>query len=203
MAETDFFEQIKLFLPKYLTPAQTAELFSELSKFPENMSFYLSHSAWQDELLQGDGWHGFVAINFESGERRSVAGMVISNSCDIFPGNVRDLPINVLFSPLIEVSRLVERLRAGGKESGPIADMMAGVRKQRVTQMFYLPEYSGVWSESVVLLDNIHAHPLQHFLTSTRRKLFTLTQYAFYLFLMKLSIHLSRFQEDVQRFDGP
>ena len=164
MAEADFFEQIKLFLPKYLTPEKTAELFFELSKFPDNMSFYLGNPAWKDELLQGDGWHGFIAINFDSGERKSVAGMVISNSCDIYPGNVRDLPVNVLFSPLIEVSKLVERLQASGKQPGPISDMMAGVRKQRVTQMFYLPECPGTWPESVILLDNIHAHPLQQFL---------------------------------------
>ena len=182
MADADFFEQIKLFLPKYLTPAQTSELFSELSKFPDNMSFYLGNPAWKEELLQGDGWHGFIAINFETGDRRSIAGIVISNSCDIFPENVRDLPVNVLFSPIVELSRLVDRLRAGGKELN--ADMMAGVRKQRVTQMFYLPEYPGVWPESVVLLDNIHTHPLQHFLASKPRKLFTLTQYAFYLFLI-------------------
>ena len=45
MAETDFFEQIKLFLPKYLTPEKTVELFTELSKFPDNMSFYLGNPA--------------------------------------------------------------------------------------------------------------------------------------------------------------
>lgn len=77
MADAEFFDQIKLFLPKYLTPHQTKDLFSELSNFPNTTSFYLSGSSWGEQLLQGDGWHGFVAINFATGERKAVAGIIL------------------------------------------------------------------------------------------------------------------------------
>ena len=34
--DREIFEQIKLFLPKYLTPEQTEELYSELKQFPND-----------------------------------------------------------------------------------------------------------------------------------------------------------------------
>jgi hypothetical protein len=202
MAEADFFEQVKLFLPKYLTPQQKSDLFAELSKFPDNMAFYLSNAIWNDQILQGDGWRGFVAVNFATAERKTVAGVVISNSCDVTDENARDLPVNILFAPLIELTKLVDVLKTGGKSAAQINDILLAIKKQRVTSIFYLPERHGVWPESIILLDNIHAHPLQDFLQAQRTCLFTLNQYAFYLFLMKLSIHFARFQENVQRFDA-
>jgi hypothetical protein len=202
MPDSDFFEQIKLFLPKYLTPDQKHTLFSELSAFPNNQSFYLSNPKWQKELLQGDGWRGFVALNFMTGERKTVSGVVVSNSCDIDSANVRTLAVNVLFSPLIALSRYEAELRDAGKNAQQIAQIFDAIRTQRTTSIFYLPALADVLPESIILLDNIHAQPLEHFLANDRACLFTLNQFAFYLFLIKLSIHFSRFQENVGRFDS-
>lgn len=198
-AESDIFEQIKLFLPKYLTPEQTRELFSELSKFPQNMSFYLYREDLREVLLQGDGWKGFVAINFHTGEHKTVSGVILSNSCDIDVANAANLPANVLFSPLIEMQKYIDRLQAIGKERAQIQNTVISIKEQQVSNIFYLPECPGSIPESLILLDNIHAHPLQDFLAQERQSLFTLNQYAFYLFVIKLSIHFTRFQENVQR----
>lgn len=202
MPDSEFLEQIKLFLPKYLTPEQKEDLFSELAAFPNNRSFYLSSSRWPAEMLQGDGWRGFVAINFVTGERRAVSGVVVSNSCDIDPANVRGLAVNVLFSPLIALSRYAEELRAAGKTGDQIAQTFEAIRRQRTSSIFYLPPLIDVLPESIVVLDNIHAQPLDNFLASDHARLFTLNQFAFYLFLIKLSIHFSRFQEHFARFDS-
>src|SRR5437870_4422628 len=110
MPDAEFFEQIKLFLPKYLTPEESSDLFSELAKFPDNMSFYLSNVELQNQLLQGDGWRGFVVVDFLTGNRKTASGVIVSNSCDVDLANIRDVPVNVLFSPLIELSRYRERL---------------------------------------------------------------------------------------------
>jgi len=202
VADPDLFDQIKLFLPKYLSPDQQHRLFAELSTFPENRTFYLSRSNLLGELLQGDGWRGFVAINFHSGDRRTISGMVISNSCDISPANMGSLPVNIVFAPLIELAKYVERLRGVGKTSEQIENLLRDIRRQRVSSMFFLPECPGVIPECIVLLDDLHAHPLRDFLDREKSALFTLNQYAFYLFLMKLSIHFSRFQEGAERFDS-
>ena len=198
--ETDVFEQIRLFLPKYLTPEQTKELYSELSKFPDNKAFYLFRTDLRDQLLQGDGWQGFIAIDFATGARKTVSGVILSNSCDISSENREDLPVNVLFAPLIGLAKYMDRLREIGKTATQIESIVGNIKKQRVTSLFYVPDCQGSIQESIILLNDIHAHPLQDFLTRDRTSLFTLNQYAFYVFLIKLSIHFSRFQEDIQRF---
>lgn len=198
--EDDVFEQIRVFLPKYLTPEQTRHLYSELQKFPDNRSFYLERADLRDQLLQGDGWRGFVAINFATGERKTVSGVMLSNSCDISPDNPRYFPVNVLFAPLIHLAKLVERLHNAGKTQAQIDSVVGDIRKQRITSIFYLPDHSASIPESVIVLDDIHAHPLTDFIAQERTKLFTLNQYAFYIFLIKLSIHLARFNEGVRRF---
>lgn len=197
---SDVFEQIKLFLPKYLTPAQAKELYTELAAFPEFKQFYLCGSALADELLQGDGWAGLVAINFYSREEKIVNGLVLSNSCDVSLENPRKTPVNLLFAPIISLSRFVERLQSAGQSLMQIENQLTAIRSQRTTSVFFLPKAEGVIEESVVLLDNIHAEPLDYFQNNYKRPLFTLSQHAFYIFIIKLSIHFCRFQEGVQRF---
>ena len=198
--EFDVFEQARLFLPKYLSPEQTRDLYTELSRFPNIDSFYLDREDLRGQLLQGDGWRGFIAINFETGDRKLVSGVIISNSCDIATENSRNIPVNILFAPLINLARYVERLRASGKPEGQIENILNSIRSQKVTSIFYLPGYPGVIDESLILLDDIHAQPLADFLGRERVGLFKLSQTFFYIFIIKLSIHFSRFNEDIQRF---
>jgi len=195
-------DTVRLFLPKYLTPGRAKDLWTELSAFPENRNYYLTSSNLRDDLLQGDGWQGFVVVDFASGTRKSVTGMIISNSCDISLENSRSLHARILFAPLIEVAKLRHRLFLAGRTPEQVDAFLADVRRQRITSIFYLPQYSDVMTESVVLLDDIHSHPSGDFLNAQRTICFRLNQFAFYLFLMKLSIHLCRFQEGVPRFDG-
>ena len=199
MAE-DLFEQIQSFLPKYLTPNEKRELFAELEKFPDNLNFYLLNPLV--DLLQGDGWRGLVTINFETLGKKAISGGILSNSCDIDPKNPRALDTRVLFSPLIRLRGYTDRLKDAGKQGSQVASILLDIRKQRVTNIFCLPSHSGVIEESIILLDDIHGHPLHDFLRQDRSRLFTLNQYAFYILLIKLSIHFSRFQEDVRRFAG-
>jgi hypothetical protein len=200
MPDGDLFEDVKQYLPKYLTPQNTSELFKGLAAFPAKQGpFYWLREAPDDELLQGDGWRGFLALNFQTAERKEVSGIIISNSCDIDPANRHDLPANVLFSPFIELSRYADLLR-GVKTPQQLDDHLTVIRNQRITSIFHFPAESGV-PEGIVMLDTVHTHPLQDFLARQRARLFTLHQVPFYMFVMKLSIHLMRFQENVPRFN--
>ena len=201
--ENDIFEQIRLFLPKYLSAEQQRELFSELAKFPDNFDFYLVREDLREMLLQRDGWRGFVVIDFVTGARKTVSGIVLSNSCDIAIENQRDFPVNILFAPLIALEKYKNSLRSVQKTDTQIDGIIGNIRKQYVTSIFYIPDWPGIMEESIILLDDIHTHPLQDFLQSAERQpIFTLNQYAFYLFLIKLSIHFSRFREGIQRFSS-
>ncbi len=199
MPDSELLEEFKRYLPKYLSSRDARELFAQLSSFPNPTSpFYLDGAALPEEPLQGDGWRGFIAIDFRTAARKSVSGVVISNSCDIDPANRRALGVNVLFSPLIELAKYVELLRQV-KDEPQTEDILRAIRGQRVTSIFYLP--AGAWgAESIALLDTIYAQPLDDFLANDRVRLFTLSMYAFYIFLIKLSIHFTRMQEGVRRF---
>lgn len=192
-----------MLLPKYLVPSQQKELFDGLKSFeeqPEKSNFYLSQDNLHDQLLQGDGWKGLVAINFFTLEKKSVSGMILSNSCDISSDNARSREASVVFSPIIRLSRLRSTLESAGRTASQIDNAFRSMRQQRTTSAFYLPSLPGVMEESVVFLDDLHAHPLNDFASVEKSRAFRLNQVAFYILLMKISIHFSRFQEGIARF---
>jgi hypothetical protein len=198
---TDFsFEEISVFLPKWLSPTEQTGLFSELKRLPSNIAFYDQRHEFDHDALQGDGWRGLVAIDFYSLQKKPVSGVIISNSCDIDTANRRDVSPNVLFAPIIRLSKFADMLASAKRSPEEIADRLDVIRAQRVTSLFYLPKHANVIDESLILLDDIHRHPLQDFARVNRQKLFTMTQTAFYLFLIKLSIHFNRVNERVHRY---
>lgn len=199
MSEADFFEQAKLYLPKYLTPENKEELYSEIRAFPTIKRFYLSDTH-NNEFLQGDGWRGLVAINFDTCEKKPVSGVIVSNSCDIDPRNPTPRDRMVLFCPLISLNKYREVLLGAGKSEDQIQAVLESLRRQEITYAFHLPEKNGEIQESMILLDDVHRHPLRDFLICEKQKRFALGQFAFYLLLVKLSIHFSRFQENLNRF---
>jgi hypothetical protein len=199
----DFFEQIKLFLPKYLSPENTEQLFSELRTFGTDPSFHKNFywtNAPVSDLFQGDGWKGFIAVDFDTTEKKEVSGVILSNSCDIDIRNPRVHENKVLFAPLIRLSGFEQLLRHANKNEQQIGDTILSIRRQMTTYIFYLPEIPGTLEPSIILLDDIRAQPLRSFLETKALRLFALSQYAFYLLLIKLSIHFSRFQEGISRF---
>jgi hypothetical protein len=199
--QTDTFEEFKSFLPKYLNAEQQKSLFEALKEFPQNRNYYLGRQ-YEKELLQGDAWRGFVAINFSNGERRPVNGIVLSNSCDIDLDNPRDGEPNIIFAPLIRIAKFKQLLIDSGKPEIDAENKIEAIRNQRISSIFYLPALPSTLDESMAVLDDLHQHPVSHFHATERTKLFTLNQYAFYIFLFKLSIHFTRFSEKLPRFSS-
>lgn len=198
--QEDLLEIARLFLPKYLTPEQHAEMFTELSKFPHLDQFFLPPGRISESMLQGDGWQGFVYIDFDTCVGQPTTGLVLSNSCDIDPANKPPDLTNVLFSPLISVSRYEKMLRTAGSTDDQVANVLGNIRKQRVTDMFHLPSKPYGPEESIALLGHVHSHPLDRFLRTEKSLVFRLSQSAFWCLLIKLSIHFCRAQEGVARF---
>lgn len=199
MTEADLFQQARIYLPKYLSSEKQRDLWEELKSFPNNRSYYSTEATLAGQLLQGDGWRGFVVIDFHTLEKKVVSGVVVSNSCDIGVENPRALAPNVLFAPLIRLEAYCQLLRDAGQTETQIRSVCESIRKQRVTTIFYLPAHEDVLQDSIVVLHDIHSHPLLDFIATNRSCLFTLNQFAFYLFLMKISIHLTRMQEGMAR----
>jgi hypothetical protein len=198
MTSGDTFEQARLFLPKYLSPTRQKDLWSELRSFPNNRSIYSIRETDHD-ILQGDGWRGFVAIDFQSGERKPVSGVVLSNSCDISPDNEVPLAANVTFVPLIRLDRYDGLLKAAGQTEQQRESVMQAMRRQEITSLMHLPAIQGVMAESVALFTDVRSHPIDDFRLVERSRLFRLSDFGFYLFLLKLSIHFTRMLEGVER----
>ena len=190
-------EQIQEHLPKYLSPKQQKELLDQLRDF-ENRNYYtILHDS---EMLQGDGWTKIEIVDFATGARDKVRGILLSNSCDIALENPREFPPRLVFAPLIPLRAFVDLLTSAGLKPEQIDSKVATIRKQRVTSLFYLPQGGGLDADHIAPLDDLHSIPLEGFLREAERtKLFTLGQMGFYLFLFKLSIHFCRFQEGVVR----
>lgn len=198
MNDGSLVDQIKLFLPKYLSPERQDQLWTELRSFPNNRPFY-STRVQEPELLQGDGWRGFIAIDFQSGERKIVSGLILSNSCDIDAGNRRPLVPSVTFVPIFRLDRYVEQLAAAGQTEQQRVSVVETVKRQEITSLMYLPSVHDAVPESLALFGDARSQPLDHFLAGERSLLFRLSDFGFYLFLFKLSIHFNRIMEGVER----
>jgi hypothetical protein len=190
-------------IPYYLTsdPKQKA-LLAELQALNEgaNKGYItprLSDSNFNN-MLQGDAWRGFQVFSFQSEKLSVVRALVLSNSCDVAPENERALSQNVIFAPMVKLSKVRIRFEERGLQTGQIEQKLQSIRSQATTNVFYLPAESPLEEEYVTFLDDVHSMPvLMH--SRSAEKLFTLSMAGFYLFIFKLSVHFCRLHENVER----
>lgn len=197
------FDDIKIYLPKYLSEGATIGLFKELESFPQNIDsrMYTSRLENEQTIFQGDGISGLWVCDLPSGERKQARVVVLSNTCDVARENKRLLGPRLLYCPIIRFSAYESLLRENEVAEISIENHLAAVRRQEFTSMMYFPENSKLGGEAVALLDRINNCDTQQLDLSQviRDRLFTLGDYGFYLFLLKLSIHFTRIREGVSR----
>jgi hypothetical protein len=198
MTEGIQLEQVRLYLPQYLSPARQQELWSELRAFPNNRSIYSTRNNDPDSL-QGDGWRGFVAIDFHTLDRKTVSGLVLSNSCDLSLANKRTITPNITFVPVVKLERYLAVLQAKGQNDEQRANVATTIRRQEIASLMHLPAIHGQMEESLAIFGDVRSQPLDHFAASNRSLLFRLSDFGFYLFLFKLSIHFTRMLEEIER----
>lgn len=196
-------EALRQQIPYYLTaaPAQKV-LVTELKALIEGAQkgYFIpaGYDGYTAEMLQGDGWRGFQIFSFKSGSVNAARGIVLSNSCDISDENARVLPPNVIFAPIVKLSKLIERFEAHGLDAEKVASRLTDIKAQRVTNIFYLPSDGLLEEDHVALLDDLHSMPVEVH-RQAAEKLFTLSMAGFYIFVFKLSVHFCRLQENVNR----
>jgi hypothetical protein len=184
-------------LPYYLTQGKKEALTQAIRDFP-NCNYYVS--GLDKDLLQGDGWNSVEVVSFQNGERAKIHGIMLSNSCDVDEKNNRDRSPLITFAPLISKNSFVDLLKKIGKSANQIQTKLNAIENQEITSIFYLPKGGMLEQAHLALLDDLHTIPLQHFKqTSERTKLFTFSQVGFYIFIMKVSIHFCRMQEEIDR----
>ena len=197
--------ELELYLPKYLSPATEQNLFRDLSAFPENIDQRLYTTQLQDSYLiyQGDAISDLLVVELPSLNVKSSPCMILSSTCDVDPANQSDAtPSNVVYSPIIKLKAYEKLLTSADVRTGAsLQGHLEGIRRQRVTQIFYLPPCQNMPEEGIVFFDRLVSCPNRMIDRTTLRnsRIFTLSQYGHYLFLFKLSIHFTRVTEKVDR----
>jgi hypothetical protein len=200
--DQDLLEKIRNSLPPYLSAQSKRELLEQLADYTRNRDYY-GIVPGETEPLQGDAWRGLITLDFATAERDSVVGLVISNSCDITAQNQPNPDQQMLFAPVLDLERYAHFLEVAGKTAQQITDTLGDIRGQAIHRLFYLPAMHGVFGESLVALDAIHAQPLSSIDAQRIQRVFSLNTYGWYVLLIKLSIHFTRMTERLERRSLP
>ena len=207
-------ELIRAHLPSYLSAQQQEDLFQELrASFPLSTDPRKVFLSWTDEstFFQGDGvWEIPLAL-WDSREKGYVtkyySAAILSNTCDIYPEHSRMKEPHVGVAAIYVLQEFLTLLRRKNISDDRIKTFLDVLRKNMISNLFYLPERQNQFPESFIQFDFASSLPISVLDKYDKRlrpdgdRLFTLSDYGFYLFLVKLSIHYCRLREGVVRSD--
>lgn len=210
-------DNFELLLPSYLTSDQKNRLKDSLSQFtvsrgtdkPTGNLDYSNFITKQvcDNFKQSDLVYQirYPHLNDETFEfeKYYTTAIVLSNTCDISDENSHTLnKKQCVLAPVIELDIYIEALKKIDSFSAEgLTSFLSELKLQRITNIFYISENGE--KEYIALLDKIFWFPteeLNSYLENIHEnKLFSLTQFGYYLFLLKLTFHFSRFPESLDR----
>lgn len=197
-------DEIKKYLPKYLSESSEQNLFDNLKEFPQNIDsrMYTTQNLSDEIIYQGDGIEGFLVINLPDRAVKDANVVVLSNTCDIDLNNTRLHSSSICYSPIFNLNKYIQKLESKYSTSMErIKQFEESVRRQKISQIFFLPKVGKLTSDSFIFFDKINSCDTNSIKREALNKsrLFTLSNYGFYLFLFKLSIHFTRIREAVDR----
>ncbi len=203
-------EEIQKYLPYYLTDSARHSLLNELKSFPGNLDgrIFTSYLKEKGNIFQGDGFQDFLFVNLPDPTTGKMPAMVLSNTCDLDLKNERLFPKRVVYAPIFKLNKyrnaLMEEHNGKEETKQSIDSHIDAIKKQKITDIFYLPKGEVLEDESIVMFDRLNNLPADYLSCEDikQKRLFTLSDYGFYLFLIKLSIHFSRVKEEVNRSSG-
>lgn len=202
----DMDEEIRKYLPQYLSDAELSHLKDELAKFPTDGTkdtVYTIALNGANYLLQGDGISNVTYLNFPKTDIRPVNAILLSNTCDMSTENKRLNPCRIMYAPILNFDKYAENLRKYFSEQR-VSNHLKDVKAQQISQMLYLPKGGKMDYDGIVFFDRAISIPLteDEVRTMCDNKLFTLSNFGLYLFLFKLSVHFTRIQERIDRTTG-
>lgn len=199
-------EEIKKYLPQYLSEIELNNLRKELENFPTDGTkdtVYTIALANADYLLQGDGVANLDYINFPDVVIKPIDVILLSNTCDMSIENKRMNPCRIMYAPILKFDIYARKLR----ESFPsqrVDNHLRDIKAQQISQAMFLPKGGKMDYDGIVFFDRAISIPLSEETMQSMcdNKLFTLSNFGLYLFLLKLSIHFTRIQERIDRTTG-
>ncbi len=199
------FDDIKLYLPKYLSPESQENLIRELKQFPKNIDerLFYNNQKIDDKIYQGDCIDNLLIFNLPNPKFVKSKGVVISNTCDIdFDNDRKYISPNICYTPIVNLEKYKTRLQLKSSLSKEqIESHISNIKTQMITSVFYLPPFGKLTEESLIMFDRIISINNKEISRENlnERRLFSLGNYGFYLFIFKLSMHLTRMNEGMDR----
>lgn len=202
----NYLEDFKKFLPQFLFGESKEKLFEELKCFPNNIDqrIFSSFSESNNGIFQGDGLKQFKLADYEQDSFFLAKVIVVSNTCDVSVKNKRYFEACISVAPIFNLKKYRVLLRENYPETkwDAIDNHIRDIKSQFVSQIFYLPSKEPtVPDESFVRLDMIQSLPLSIIDLDKINdiRIFSISNYGFYLFLYKLSVHFCRVRESIDR----
>ncbi|MFN7097014.1 MAG: hypothetical protein ACK4PR_05610 [Gammaproteobacteria bacterium] len=194
----DFNESnIKDHIPYYLSKEQKDNMVKAIKQFPY-VDYYINQH--MQDLLQGDIWTSLEVYDPNTKNSKKIKGIFLSNSCDIDRSNKRYTPTLITFAPIIKLIDYKRLLNSSDLGENQINNKIDNIRKQLISNIFYLPNHHMLQDEYIALLDDLHTIRLDQFdAIKEKTKILTLSQIGFYIFIFKLSVHFCRLHESVDR----
>jgi len=197
-------------LPPYLISAEKGRIKTALRQFfnegtePLYDGFYTFKK--QPYLMQADVLHSVKGINFDfdRGEYETGynAAMLISNSCDVSTENNRAVnQKEALFAPIVPVNAYLEDFEEQGFSHDQLNNFYNTLKRQEYTNLFYMPPVNDV--DYMVRLDRTYWVPQSEIAEALSdldgSRFISLSNWGYYLFITKLSLHLCRVPEEFER----
>lgn len=204
MGATENFSRL---LPSYLTDETRKKLEGALKSFTKT-SVVLEDpftSFKNDYFLQGDIVENIPFPYWDNKQfitHNAPRCMILSNTCDIDENNPRDIPIDCLLAPIMDLKKIQQKLQQSGASQQKIDNFIQDIKQYRITNLFYLPidsegKYAPHEPGYIAVLDKTFSLPRSALDISQHVR--SLNQFFSYLFTFKLSIHLCRFHDKVDR----
>jgi len=204
-------------LPDYLLDSEKDRLSRALNQFQQKRdsgkreeidysNFYLSDFQIL-HLLQGDLIHSIPRPYWNSEdkafENSFSPGLLVSNSCDVSGGNIRQIKKDAVFAPLIPLFEYENDMRNGGLTQNKIDSILSQIKRQTYSNIFYLPPIDKGGKGFLAFLDQLFSIPAEELeqqqANTKSNRLISLDNFGSYLFIVKLSFHFCRIPEEVER----
>ena len=163
---------------------------------------YSTRHLSDDLIFQGDALEGLLVINLPNPTIRETKSVVLSNTCDNDLQNVRMYSSSICYSPIFNLNKYIEKLKTKTITSPrKVSEFTNQIKNQRISQIFFLPKGGKLISDSFIFFDKINSCDNNSISREglSKRRLFSFSNYGFYLFVFKLSMHFSRIREDLDR----
>ncbi len=190
-------DDIKVFLPKSLSPSSEEKLFQDLESFSngyDNQNWYLTHLVNEPELYQGDLVDN-LPFNFIDHQIIG-KGLLISNTCDMALDNEKKRIYDsyIMYAPLFDINKYQKKLLEK-YDLQRITNHIDQIKNQKTTNTMYFKDYN-----FFARLDMLQSISIGKYLSEIlKNRINCLSQFSWYLMLYKISIHFCRMQEGLDR----